>query len=153
MARIEDIPAATREAVLALEIPTPTEHPFVAGAPLNERRVAIVSSAALHLRSELPFLPGSVEFRELPSATPAADIRMSHVSINYDRTGYQRDINVVYPIDRLGELADEGLIGSVAASHYAVMGSTDPKTMSTTVEALVSRLKADRVDAVLFLPV
>ncbi len=153
MARIEDIPAATREAVLALEIPTPTEHPFVAGPPLKDRRVAIVSSAALHLRSELPFLPGSAEFRELPSATPAADIRMSHVSINFDRTGFQRDINVVYPIDRLSEIAAEGLIGSVADTHYAVMGSTDPKTMSTTVEALVSRLKADRVDAVLFLPV
>ena len=153
MARIDDIPAATREAVLALEIPTPVEQPFIAGGSLSERRVAIVSSAALHLRSELPFLPGSAEFRELPSATPAADIRMSHVSINFDRTGFQRDINVVYPIDRLSELAAEGLIGSVAATHYAVMGSTDPKTMSTTVEALVSRLKSDRVDAVLFLPV
>lgn len=153
MAHLQDIPVATREAILALDIPTPTERPFVAGAPLEERRVALVSSAALHLASELPFLHGSPEFRELPSATPAADIRMSHVSINFDRSGFQRDINVVFPIDRLRELEAERKIGSIASSHYSVMGSTDPTTMSQTVEALLSRLKRDRVDAVLFLPV
>ena len=153
MARIEDIPQATREAVLALEIPEPDNRPFVVGPPLRERRVAIVSSAALHDRRELPFMPGSAEYRELPASLPAADIRMSHVSINFDRSGFQRDINVAYPVERLGELAAEGAIGSVADSHYAVMGSTDPATMTETVEALVARFLRDRIDAVLFSPV
>ena len=153
MARIEDIPQATLEAILALEIPQPESRPFVEGPPLRERRVAMVSSAALHDRRELPFMPGSAEFRELPSALSPADIRMSHVSINFDRSGFQRDINVAYPIDRLNELAAEGVIGSVATTHYAVMGSTDPKTMGETVEALVRRFAEDEVDAVLFLPV
>lgn len=153
MARIEDIPQATREAVLALEIETPAGRPFVSGTPLKERRVAIVSSAALHGKDELPFMPGSAEFRELPGTLTAADIRMSHVSINFDRQGYQRDINTIYPIDRLRELAQEGFIGSVADSHYAVMGSTDPKVMAETVDALFARFRKDRVDAVLFSPV
>jgi D-proline reductase (dithiol) PrdB len=153
MARIEDIPAATREAILALEILTPEARPFVAGPPLKERRVAIVSSAALHASDEAPFLPGSAEMREIPAALPVGDIRMSHVSINFDRQGFQRDINTVYPVERLKELAREGVIGSTAAMHYAVMGSTDPKTMSETVEALVARLARDRIDAVLFSPV
>jgi D-proline reductase (dithiol) PrdB len=153
MARIDDIPQPTREHIIALEIPAPAERPFVAGLPLRARRVAMVTSAALHDRRELPFLHGSPEFRELPSSLRPADIRMSHVSINYDRAGFQRDINVAYPIDRLNELAAEGAIGSVAATHYSVMGSTDPATMGETVEALAGRLAADNVDAVLFLPV
>lgn len=153
MARIEDIPEGTREAILGLDIPTPAERPFEVCPPLDECRVAMISSAALHLADELPFLHGSAEYRVLPSAAVAADIRMSHVSINFDRSGFQRDLNVVYPIDRLRELADEGKIGSIAEQHYAVMGSTDPKAMTQTVDALVSRLKADRVNAALFLPV
>ena len=153
MARIDDIPQPTREHIIALDIPAPAERPFVTGRPLRERRVAMVSSAALHDRRELPFMHGSAEFRALPSSLSPADIRMSHVSINYDRSGFQRDINIAYPIDRLNELAADGTIGSVAATHYSVMGSTDPKTMGETVEALSVRLAADEVDAVLFLPV
>ncbi|MGE3917908.1 MAG: hypothetical protein AB7F78_19615 [Hyphomicrobiaceae bacterium] len=153
MARLEDIPEATREAIIALDIPAPATHPFVVGPPLSERRVAIVSSAALHDRREMPFLPGSGEFRELPASLPGADIRMSHVSINFDRAGFQRDLDVVYPVSRLAELAAEGIVGSVADTHYAVMGSTDPKVMTETVEALVARFRRDRIDAVLFSPV
>ncbi|MEZ5854588.1 MAG: glycine/sarcosine/betaine reductase selenoprotein B family protein [Hyphomicrobiaceae bacterium] len=153
MAHIQDIPQGTRDAILALEIATPTPKPFVSGPPLSERRVAIVSSAALHAKDEPPFLFGSPEFRELKASLPVADIRMSHVSINYDRQGFQRDINVAYPIERLKELAAEGIVGAVSDTHYAVMGSTDPKTMSETVEALLARFRRDRIDAVLFSPV
>ena len=55
---------------------------------------------------------------------PAGDILTSHVSINFDRAGFQRDLNVIYPIDRLRELAAEGVIGGVAETHFTVMGST-----------------------------
>ncbi len=153
MALIDDIPEPTRAHILALPIPTPDTAPFVAGPPLAARRIAMVTSAALHPSGEVPFLHGTTEFRELPSELPLSDIRMSHVSINFDRSGFQRDINVVYPMDRLRELAAAGEIGSVAATHYSVMGSTDPATMQDTVAALASRLVADRVEGVLFLPV
>lgn len=153
MARIEDIPPVTREAILALEIASPDDRPYVTGRPLGERRVAILSTAALHDRREAPFLHGSAEYRVLPASLAPADIRMSHVSINFDRSGFQRDYNVAYPVDRLAELAAAGVIGSVAATHYSVMGSTDPQAMTETVDALVGRLASDRVDAILFLPV
>lgn len=44
---------------------------------------------------------------------------MSHVSTNFDRTGFQQDWNIVFPLDRLQELAAKGIIGSVAAYHYS----------------------------------
>ena len=153
MARLEDIPQPTRDNVMALECVTLDARPFVVGPPLAERRVAILSSAALFPRSDLPFMPGSAEFRELPVSLPAGDILMSHVSVNFDRTGWQRDINLVYPIDRLRELAAEGVIGSVGDMHFSVLGSTDPKLMEETADSISARMKRDRIDAVLLSPV
>jgi D-proline reductase (dithiol) PrdB len=78
---------------------------------------------------------------------------MSHISINFDRTGFQEDWNVAFPLDRLNELAADGVIGSVARTHYAFMGATDPVEMEPHARELAGRLKADRVDAVILSPV
>lgn len=153
MARIEDIPLGTREAVVGLACPEPANFPWVRPRPLAQSRIAILTSAALHRRSEMPFPAGTAEFRELPSSLPASEMLMSHISINFDRAGFQRDINVAYPIDRLKELAAQGVIGSVADTHYSVMGSTDPITMVQTADALAGRLKQENVDAILLCPV
>lgn len=153
MARIDDIPEPTRSAILALEVPVAASKPFVAGPNLAARRVAIVSSAALNRRGDAPFPHGSGEFRALPSSLTADDIVMSHVSINFDRTGWQRDHNVAYPIDRLRELAAEGVIGSVADAHYSVMGSTDPSAMVESADGMAAAMHAEGVTAVVLSPV
>ena len=78
---------------------------------------------------------------------------MSHISVNYDRTGFQEDVNIAFPVDRLREMAASGEIGSVADYHYSFMGATDPQEMKPAVESLIGPLKADAVDAVLLIPV
>ena len=98
MARLEDIPEPTRTAVANLPCPAFDTTPFVPGPELSERRVAIVSSAALIHRGDTPFPFGSGEFRAVPEGWSNTDILMSHVSINYDRSGFQRDINVVWDL-------------------------------------------------------
>jgi D-proline reductase (dithiol) PrdB len=153
MARMEDIPPGTREAVAGLVCPSYPDTPWVGPAPIAKRSVAILTSAALHPRDQLPFAPGSTEVRVLPADLPATDIVMSHVSINYDRSGFSRDINVAYPIDRLRELAAEGIIGRLAPVHFSVMGSTDPATMGTTVDTIAARCKQEGIDALLLCPV
>ena len=112
-----------------------------------------MSSAALIRRGDQPFAFGSAECRFLPAATPAKDILVSHVSINFDRAGFQRDLNVVYPIDRLRELAAEGAIGGVAETHYTVMGSTDPVGMAESADRIAAQLRAENVDSVVLSPV
>ena len=140
MARLEDIPEPTRTAVANLPCPSFDTAPFVNGPPLSERRVAIVSSAALIHRGDKPFPFGSGEYRAVSSGWDNGDILMSHVSINFDRAGFQRDSNVVYPIDRLRELAADGAIGSVASAQYTVMGSTDPAAMVEAADAIAAAL-------------
>ena len=153
MARLEDIPQPTRDAVVAAPCPVFETKPFVVGPPLAQRRVAIVSSAALIRRGDKPFPFGSAECRFLPASMPAGGILTSHVSINFDRAGFQRDLNVVYPIDRLRDLMHEGVIGGVANTHYSVMGSTDPAAMVESADGIAAALKADFVNAVVLAPV
>ena len=78
---------------------------------------------------------------------------MSHISVNFDRTGFQQDINTVLPLDRLAELAAGKVIGSVAATHYSFMGATDPVKMQGAAAQVAGLLKADQVDAALLVPV
>ena len=149
MARLEDIPEPTRSVVRDLACAAPDLTPFVAGPPLARRKIAIVSSAALIGRGDTPFPFGGSEFR----AVPDGDILMSHVSIGFDRSGFARDVNVVFPRDRLRELAAEGVIGGVVDTHYTVMGSTDPATMTETADGIAAALHAEGCTGVLLLPV
>jgi len=153
MARLEDIPEPTRTVVRDIPCPSFDTTPFVSGPPLSERRVAILSSAALIRRGDAPFPYGSGEYRAVPGAWPTNEILISHVSINFDRAGFQRDINVVFPIDRLREMEADGTIGSVADTHYTVMGSTDPAEMVKSADAIAAALKADGCNAVVLAPV
>ncbi len=153
MARLEDIPQPTRDVVANLPCPSFDTHPFVAGPPLSQRRVAILTSSALIRRGDPPFPFGSGEARFIPKTTPPDEQLISHVSINFDRSGFQRDRNVVFPLDRLNELAAEGAIGSVADTHYTVMGSTDPAAMVEAAGQIAGQLQQERADAVLLTPV
>jgi D-proline reductase (dithiol) PrdB len=78
---------------------------------------------------------------------------MSHISTNFDRTGFLADHNVVFPIDRLKELARAGIVGEVASMHYAFMGASTPTAIERPARQLAGLLKKDQVDAVLLVPV
>ena len=153
MARLEEMTPSLKQVLQGLECPQYDDEPWVEGPPLSERRIAIISTAGLQERGDRPFNVGANDYRVIAGSTNTADIVMSHVSTNFDRTGFQYDVNIAFPIDRLRELADEGFIGSVADYHYSFMGATDPDDMASTVEFLAPILKQDQVDAALLVPV
>jgi D-proline reductase (dithiol) PrdB len=106
--RLEKLPAAMAKRLAELECPDFKTTPWVGGKKLSERRVAIVSSAGLVVRGDKVFRGRDADYRAIPSMTGANDLLCSHISINFDRTGFQEDWNVVFPLDRLNELAVEG---------------------------------------------
>jgi D-proline reductase (dithiol) PrdB len=122
--------------------------PWVAGPKLSERRVAIVTTAGLQRRDDPAFHVGSSDYRVLPGEIQGGDLVMGHASINFDRSGFQEDINVVFPIDRLREFEAKGLIGSMASNHYTFMGVTHPAQMQASAEKVAEMLLADNVDSV-----
>jgi D-proline reductase (dithiol) PrdB len=154
MARLEQMPAQMRSHILKTELPQFDTVPWITGPPLEQRRVAVISTAGLHRRDDRPFTvePGD-NYRIIPSDISANGLVMSHVSTNFDRSGFQQDWNVVFPLDRLRELAERGLIGSVAAYHYSFMGAVDPKEMEGSARKLAALLEKDGVNALLLVPV
>ena len=153
MTRLTDLPPAQAKRLAELECPDFKTRPWVTGSALSQRRVAIVSSAGLVVRGENPFRGRDPDYRAIPADTKPEELLISHISINFDRTGFQEDWNVVFPLDRLKELAAEGVIGSVAQTHYSFMGATDPVEMESYARELAGRLKQDHVDAVILSPV
>ncbi len=73
---------------------------------------------------------------------------------HFDRTDADEDINCVFPLFRLKELAEEGLIGGVAATHYGLMGYIpNPKLLiEETIPAMIKQLRMDGTDAVILNP-
>jgi D-proline reductase (dithiol) PrdB len=126
----------------------------VQGPSLAKRRVAIVTTAGIHMRGDLPFGGGGMDYRVIPGDVADADLVMSHTSVNFDRSGFQQDWNVAFPLDRLKELEEESVIGSIAAFHYSFMGAVWPVTrFEPKARELAALLKKDQVDAVLLSPV
>jgi D-proline reductase (dithiol) PrdB len=153
MTRLTDMSPDQAKRLAELECPDFTTRPWVTGPALSQRRVAIVSSAGLVVRGEDPFRGRDPDFRAIPATTKPENLLCSHISINFDRNGFQEDWNVVFPLDLLNELAAEGTIGSVASTHYSFMGATDPVQMEPYARELAGRLKADAVDTVVLPPV
>jgi D-proline reductase (dithiol) PrdB len=151
--RLADLPEVEANHLRRIECPTYDDTPALAGKPLAERRVVLISTAGLHRRGDRPFSPGDGSYRLIPSETPAKDLVMSHISVNFDRTGFQQDLNVVFPIDRLRELVADGEVGAMAAVHFSFMGAFPPTAAEPHARHLAGLLKADQVDAALLVPV
>ena len=152
--RLAEMPEGEARHLARIECPTYEDTPPLAGDALARRRVVIISTAGLHRRGDRSFRPGDGSYRVIPAETPARDLVMSHISVNFDRSGFQQDINVVFPIDRLRELERDGEIGSLAKFHYSFMGAAGrPRDFEPAAREVAGMLKEDGVNAVLLCPV
>jgi len=153
--------------MLAPAIPAEPKHPPIPWTPLTkplaECRVALVSTAGLSMKGDVPFdmeyerqnpTRGDSSFRRLRADATAASIEANHLHID---TGYiERDLNVALPLDRLRELTREGVVGAMADTHYSVMGfqGADPsRLVDESAPAIAEQMKSEEVDLALLAPV
>jgi D-proline reductase (dithiol) PrdB len=137
----------------------------VAGIPwtpftkrIEDSVVALVTTAGVHLRDQRPFdmldKDGDPSYRALPSDAGVGDYVITHDY--YDHTDADRDINIVFPIERLKEFASEGAIGGLARTNYGFMGHIDGPHIKTLVEVtapeVASAIRAEGVDVALLTP-
>ena len=154
MDRLEKLDEVERKMLLGFKCPSFESNPWVTGPPLSQRRVALVTTAGLHGRHDRPFQIDPADFyRVIPGDVQANDLVMSHLAASFDRSGYQRDWNVVFPMDRLRELVEEGIIGSLADFHYSVSSAHSAEEFDAPAREIAGLLKKDNVDAVLLFPV
>ena len=121
--------------------------------PLSEATVAIVTTASLHHPDQDDFDPMDTSYRVLDGSR--RDYVTGHWSPNFDGAGFAYDMNTVFPLDRLEELADRGVIGRVADQHMADAGNQfDLSTIRMdSGPAGATWLREQGVDVVLLTPV
>lgn len=116
---------------------------------LKDMTIALATAAGVHLKSDKRFnLAGDTTYREVPDTTKVEDLMVSHGG--YDNADANRDINCMFPIDRLHELVKEGFVKAIAPVHYAFMGGGGDQTAFTerTGPEIARKLKEEGVDGV-----
>ncbi len=89
-------------------------------------KIALVTTGGVYLKHGLhePFnaaaAHGDPSFREFPSVVAVDDLAFVHGRI--EERYAREDINVLFPLDRLRDLASEGYVGSVAPFAYSFLG-------------------------------
>ena len=96
---------------------------------------------------------GDYSIRLLDINRDARELTISHS--HFDHTAAEADINVVYPIDRLRELAAEGMIGGIANPAVSFMGyfSNVFRVRDEIAPQVVDAVKGSGADAALLVPV
>ena len=129
-----------------------------AGKPLAESKVGLVTTAGIHHKTQPPFdmtdPTGDPSFRTIDVSRPLSELMITHDY--YDHSDAERDINIVFTIERLRELKREGLIGKVSKIHYGFMGHITGKHIQTLINdkapEVAHRMMADKVDIVVLTP-
>ena len=126
--------------------------------PLSRCTVVPVTSGGLFLRAAKdPFdeanIEGDYSYRKLPTSLTQGALSVSHG--HYDPASALADLNCVFPVDRLGELAAGGTIAGVAPTGYSFMGyATDAQRfLEGVARPVAAEVVSSGADVALLVPV
>ena len=120
--------------------------------PLSECVVSLFTTGGVHHKSDEPFdiisAHGDWSFREIPNDISTSELTITHS--HYSHVDADRDVNCMFPLDRLRELCDQGIIGGVASKSFSIMGfNPDPANLTEkTAPSLADGFKATGADLV-----
>ena len=124
---------------------------------LKESKIAIISTGGLYFRGDKSFAISNRKdvdesFREIPFDTEYDQLEIAHE--HYEKRYVNKDINTVFPIERLKELVEEGFIRELSEINFSITGYIpEPDQLFTTGKEIARRLSELKVDAVLIVPV
>ncbi len=114
--------------------------------PLSQSRLSFVSTSGVQPRGTLPFdvvhPVGDYTFRRVPSDSSPTELEIHQ--LKYPTDGAHRDLNVIFPIERLQELRDEGVIGGLTPDLFTFIGyNMDPALLERTLAEDLAQAVAD----------
>jgi len=125
---------------------------------LADASVALIGSGGAYREGQVAYhWKDDTGIRHIPSAEPATDIRVTHFA--YDLEPAREDPNIVFPVDRLRELVDEGVIGGLAPTALGCMGGiysvrrTEQELAPAIVNEVLAMRDAGQADVALLVPV
>ena len=138
--------AALRSEIYVPITPPPVWTPLK--KPLNECRVAFITAGGIHNKNQKPYhTAGDWTYREIPSDTPSSELMVTHGG--FDNSDINKDVNAMFPIDRLHELVDEGYIGGLVPTFFGFMGGGGnvEKFREETGPEIARRLKEEGISS------
>jgi hypothetical protein len=116
---------------------------------VEEASVCIVSTAAVRAKTDKPFdTEGDSTYRVIGSELSGADLAFDDT--HYDHACADKDMNCIFPIDRLRELALEKRIGGVTERHFSLGFSSALRELrEKTIPVLARDVDKARPDVVL----
>lgn len=163
--RFYAVPAVTqwwakRAAVRAHADATPGSSPpfTLPRTPLAEGRVALITTAGVHLRGQTPFdmdnPEGDASYRTIAETVATESLTITHKY--YDHTDADRDLNVVFPLEHFRELGVQGVIGALAPRHFGFMGHIEGEQIALLTRRhapdVAAQLRKDGVDFAFLTP-
>jgi D-proline reductase (dithiol) PrdB len=126
--------------------------------PLKDAVLALVTTGGVHLQTDPPFNMadpnGDPSFREIPAETAPDALVVTHDY--YDHRDADKDLNLVFPMERARELVAAGALRAVHSPAYGLMGHIDgphlPVLQDKTAPEIARRLAEARVDYALLVP-
>jgi len=121
--------------------------------PLARSRVALLTSAALRLAHQQPFVPREdLSYRRVSSDPAAGEIVIDHHS-GIGRVPKQ-DPEIVFPRAALAALAGQGIVGELSPWHFSFMGRLrqHKEIENELAPAIAGELAKEHVDLALLVP-
>jgi hypothetical protein len=116
---------------------------------IEDASICLVSTAAVRGKDDAPFdTEGDTSWRVIPADLEAKDLRYDDT--HYDHACVDRDMNCVFPIDRVRELAAERRVGGLTLRHFSLGYSQALRELrEKTIPGLVREIDRERPGAVL----
>ncbi len=116
---------------------------------LEDAMVMLVSTAAVRARADRPFnVDGDTSYRVIDGSLSTSEL--TYDDTHFDHACADSDLNCIFPVDRLHELAHERRIGTLAPKHFSMGYSQALRELrETTIPRLAREVDAVRPDVVL----
>ncbi len=126
--------------------------------PLRDCRATLITTGGVHLAYDTPFdmkdRHGDATFREIPADVPLTELRITHDY--YDHRDADRDMNIVFPLDRFRELVQARALKGLTWTQFSFMGHVAGPLVrvleARMIPRLLRRLRDEHSDFVFLTP-
>jgi D-proline reductase (dithiol) PrdB len=117
-----------------------------------ECRIAMLSSGGVMYRDQPRFHREDASYRRIPIDARADELTVWH--FGYPTRDAERDVNCVFPLARMRELAASGVIGELVDPAFSFMGGiySARKVRDELAPQIVDELKRAHADAFFLVP-
>lgn len=120
--------------------------------PINKCKIALMSSGGIMYRDQPRFHREDASYRRIPLDARRDELSVWH--FGYPTRDAERDVNCVFPLERMRELEAAGVIGELVDPAFSFMGGiySARKVRDELAPQIVDELKRAHADAFFLVP-